>query len=181
MLLAWASLDLACLDVFVSLGVLGVCANFKWACHRYAEYEMKLEELRALRKETMGITGKRTLADYAIVRRVHFIFERATRKFRGDMRLWMRWLEYCKASNSPRQTSKVNCLATAPSVRASLHALHTAELRSWFAIMLSSCCLRVELYCLSQHHLHAGHAMQCMAWHGMASVIRTCISPIRRC
>lgn len=74
---------------------------------RYAEYETKLEELRAHRKEIAGLKGKTTLADYAIVRRIHLIYERATRKFRGDLRVWLKWLHFCRSSGSTRQISRV--------------------------------------------------------------------------
>lgn len=46
------------------------------------EYETRLEQLRLHRRKERGITGKKTLADYCIPRRIHFIYERATRKFR---------------------------------------------------------------------------------------------------
>ena len=49
---------------------------------RYVEYECKLEALRELRRRERGIAGRKTLADYCIPRRVHFIFERALRKFK---------------------------------------------------------------------------------------------------
>ena len=75
--------------------------------HRYIAYETELEQLRQLRKQSRGIVGKKTLADYARVRRGHFIFERALRKFAGDRRLWMRWLAFCRDSDTPRQTSRV--------------------------------------------------------------------------
>ncbi|DBA99850.1 hypothetical protein WJX77_002505 [Trebouxia sp. C0004] len=74
---------------------------------RYAEYETKLEELRAHRKAITGLKGKTTLADYAIVRRIHLIYERATRKFRGDLRVWLQWLHFCRSSGSTRQISRV--------------------------------------------------------------------------
>ena len=74
---------------------------------RYAEYETKLEALRAHRKELMGLQGKTTLADYAIVKRIHLIYERATRKFRGDLRVWLKWLHFCRTSGSTRQISRV--------------------------------------------------------------------------
>ena len=74
---------------------------------RYAEYETKLEELRVHRKEITGLKGKTTLADYAIVRRIHLIYERATRKFRGDLRVWLKWLHFCRSSGSTRQISRV--------------------------------------------------------------------------
>lgn len=51
-------------------------------CHRYIEYEGKLEELRSSRRKSRGISGKKALAEFCIIRRIHFIYERATRKFR---------------------------------------------------------------------------------------------------
>ena len=52
-------------------------------------------------------TGKKTVADVAIVRRIHFIYDRATRKFKSDVQLWMTWIEFCKKSKSSKQLSKV--------------------------------------------------------------------------
>lgn len=42
-----------------------------------------------------------------LISRCHFLYERATKKFKGDLRLWLSWLEYCKKNNSTRQISKV--------------------------------------------------------------------------
>lgn len=79
------------------------------AASRYIQYETRLEELRKLRKEAAGLAGTmKSLADHALVRRIHFIFERATRKFRGDLALWHAWLRFCKDSRSARQMSKVS-------------------------------------------------------------------------
>ncbi len=41
------------------------------------------------------------------VRRIHFIYERATRKFKADLSLWLAWLDFCKRSKSNKQFSKV--------------------------------------------------------------------------
>ena len=71
------------------------------------QYETKLEELRRLRKDSKALKGKKGLAEHAIVRRIHFIYERATRKFRGDLRLWSAWLEFCKETGSKRKLSQV--------------------------------------------------------------------------
>ncbi|EIE27370.1 hypothetical protein COCSUDRAFT_11398 [Coccomyxa subellipsoidea C-169] len=76
------------------------------AC-RYVQYESRLEELRKLRKDAMGLEGKRGLADHGMIRRIHFIYQRATQKFRGDMRLWSSWLQFCKDSGSTRKLSQV--------------------------------------------------------------------------
>lgn len=75
--------------------------------NRYVEYESKLEELRRLRKEKLRLEGKASIADRALMRRIHFIFERATRKFPGDLRLWLAWLEFCQAQSSKRIFSRV--------------------------------------------------------------------------
>lgn len=48
---------------------------------RYLEYEINLDELRRLRKAKLGLT-KSTRADFSGRQLVHFIFERALRKFR---------------------------------------------------------------------------------------------------
>ena len=74
---------------------------------RYIDYENNLERLRQLRKKQRVIEGADTLADHCIVRRTHFIYERACRKFRGDLSLWSRWIEFCKQSKSTRQMSRV--------------------------------------------------------------------------
>jgi hypothetical protein len=80
---------------------------YKSSVCRYYEYEWKLEQLRGLRRKERNIVGKRSLADYGIVRRIHFIFDRATRKFKGEMGMWMAWLKFCKDSDSKQQVSKV--------------------------------------------------------------------------
>jgi hypothetical protein len=74
----------------------------------YAEYETKLEQLRQARRRALCLAQtKQTLADYALVKRVHFIFERATRKFKRDLSIWTRWLEFCRATRSNRRLSRV--------------------------------------------------------------------------
>mmetsp|Transcript_22822 Transcript_22822/g.58091 ORF Transcript_22822/g.58091 Transcript_22822/m.58091 type:complete len:681 (-) Transcript_22822:163-2205(-) len=74
---------------------------------RYIDYESKLEELRRHRKKALGIKGKKGPAEVGIIRRIHFIFDRATRKFKADLSLWVDWLKYCKQSKSSKQFSKV--------------------------------------------------------------------------
>jgi hypothetical protein len=57
--------------------------------------------------QTFPAGKKKSIADYAIVRRIHFIFERAVRRFRSDLSLWTAWLEFCRASNSNRRLGRV--------------------------------------------------------------------------
>ena len=61
-----------------------------------------------LRSKSRRLQGKPSLADYAGVRRIHFIFERAARKFSGDLRMWTLWLQYCQESGSTRRISRVS-------------------------------------------------------------------------
>ncbi|KAG1662062.1 hypothetical protein FOA52_005309 [Chlamydomonas sp. UWO 241] len=82
-------------------------AALKTDYYRYIEYELRLEELRRLRKQKLGIQGKKSIAETAIVKRVHFIYERASRKFKSDLQLWLDWLAYCKKTKSSKQHSKV--------------------------------------------------------------------------
>ena len=58
-------------------------------------------------KDTARHAGVKSIADTAIIKRIHFIYERAARKFKSDMQLWIDWLAYCKKSKSSKLHSKV--------------------------------------------------------------------------
>ncbi|KAF5193942.1 U3 small nucleolar rna-associated protein 6-like protein [Thalictrum thalictroides] len=70
----------------------------------YIEYEMQLDSLRRLRKKSVSrqlqeIGKKRlkkTVYDEAIVRRIIKIYHLATTRFKGDINLWMKYIEFCK-------------------------------------------------------------------------------------
>jgi U3 small nucleolar RNA-associated protein 6 len=90
------------------------CARCRARAARGAQYEEQLETLRRHRKRVLNAAAeeedeaaaaadgsrKRARAaapagtsgagDHAILRRIHFLYERALRKFRGDLRLWVR-------------------------------------------------------------------------------------------
>ncbi len=53
------------------------------------------------------LSGKRGPAETGILRRIHFTYERATRKFKADLDLWLSWIDFCKSSKSTKQMSKV--------------------------------------------------------------------------
>lgn len=56
----------------------------------------------------MNLEGnKKSLSDTAILRRIHFIFDRAARKFKSDIQLWLDWLAFCRCRKSSKQHSKV--------------------------------------------------------------------------
>ena len=47
-----------------------------------------------------------TYSEYAIVRRLHFIFGRALKKFKTDVLLWMQYFQFCKDTGSTRRLGK---------------------------------------------------------------------------
>jgi len=58
---------------------------------RYIAYEMNLNQLRKKRKAIKG-SEKRSVSDNSIGMRIHFIFERAVRKFGNDTHLWKQFI-----------------------------------------------------------------------------------------
>ncbi|KAL2014085.1 hypothetical protein VTN00DRAFT_1610 [Thermoascus crustaceus] len=70
---------------------------------RYAEYEMNLDLLRRKRVKRLGI---KTPA-YTGQRRIFFILERATRKFHGDLGLWIQYIEYARQQKSHKKLSQI--------------------------------------------------------------------------
>lgn len=70
---------------------------------RYAEYEMNLESLRMKRVKRMGIKA----STHPGQRRIFFILERATRKFHGDMGLWMQYVDFARRQKSSKKLSEI--------------------------------------------------------------------------
>ncbi|MCJ1389008.1 U3 snoRNP protein [Xylographa bjoerkii] len=70
---------------------------------RYAEYEMNLESLRHKRAKRMG----QKVASHAGQKRISFILERATRKFHGDIGLWMQYLDYSKKQKAYKKVAQI--------------------------------------------------------------------------
>ncbi|KAG7377100.1 U3 snoRNP protein [Phytophthora pseudosyringae] len=73
---------------------------------RYVEYELKLDALRAARKERLALV-KVTLGDTAGAKRVHNIFDRVLFKHRGSVELWLQYVAFCKREGSSRVLSSV--------------------------------------------------------------------------
>lgn len=72
---------------------------------RCIEFECRVERLRQLRKKNKdGRTGaekkKQSVSDTATIKRIHFIYERALRKFRGDLALWNSYFDFCRKHGS---------------------------------------------------------------------------------
>lgn len=70
---------------------------------RYATYEMNLESLRRKRVARLGIKAR----SYAGQRRIFFVLDRATRRFHGDMGLWMQYIEYARKERASKVLAKV--------------------------------------------------------------------------
>ncbi|PWA65497.1 hypothetical protein CTI12_AA332780 [Artemisia annua] len=67
----------------------------------YIEYENSLDKLRVLRKKGLmrngvGEVKKKSVSDYAGVSRIMEIYRLATNRFKGDVELWFRYLEFCR-------------------------------------------------------------------------------------
>ena len=69
---------------------------------RYASYEQTLDALRRKRCIRKGIKG----THFAGQKRVFSVLERGTRKFPGDMGLWMQYLEFCKKESATFKLNK---------------------------------------------------------------------------
>ncbi|EEH37500.1 hypothetical protein PAAG_07918 [Paracoccidioides lutzii Pb01] len=70
---------------------------------RYAEYEMNLDTLRRKRIKRLGITS----AAHSGQRRVFFILDRATKKFHGDISLWMQYIEYARRQKAYKKLAHI--------------------------------------------------------------------------
>ncbi|KAF0520632.1 U3 small nucleolar RNA-associated protein 6 [Gigaspora margarita] len=74
---------------------------------KYIEYEINLEKLRKKRKERLAIKGKTSISDYAIIRRIYHIFDRAVIKFKGDISLWLQYIEFAKSAGAGKLLGKI--------------------------------------------------------------------------
>eukprot|EP00898_Chlorokybus_atmophyticus_P002219 jgi/Chlat1/2999/Chrsp2S04709 len=82
---------------------------------RYIDYEIKLNQLRLLRKKAIGGAEavEQGTADHAAVKRIHYIFERTLRKFKGDLSLWLKYFAFCKSHDGNRQVANLTMLVVA--------------------------------------------------------------------
>jgi hypothetical protein len=90
---------------------------------RYLEYEMQLEALRQKRKERLELKKPYSKVnhvgakeDYAIIRRIHFIFDRAVNKFKGDVDLWKNYIEFSKSTGAKNVLNRLytRCIQLLP-------------------------------------------------------------------
>lgn len=78
---------------------------------KYAEFEGNLEKLRKKRYNRLSKVGlietKPSLLDWAGPRRILFIFDRATRRYPGDLSIWGQYLKFAKANGAIKVIYKV--------------------------------------------------------------------------
>jgi len=73
---------------------------------RALEFELSLEALRAERKIRLGLK-RSSIGDHSIVRRVHFIFDRACRRFRQSPEWWLQWADFSLRTNSSKAAGRI--------------------------------------------------------------------------
>eukprot|EP00158_Paraphelidium_tribonemae_P004762 Partr_v1_DN26955_c1_g1_i2_m7239 putative UTP6, small subunit (SSU) processome component, homolog (yeast) len=74
---------------------------------KYIAYERSLEDLRRRRKKRLNITGKPGESEFSIVRRIHFLYDRATKTFPADVDLWVQHVKFSRLSNSSSRLGKI--------------------------------------------------------------------------
>ena len=70
---------------------------------RYATYEMNLDSLRKKRCKRLGVKS----TAFSGQRTIFFILDRATRKFPGDVGLWMQYIHFCQSERANKKLAKV--------------------------------------------------------------------------
>ncbi|KKY28170.1 putative rrna processing protein utp6 [Phaeomoniella chlamydospora] len=70
---------------------------------RYAEFEINVDTLRKKRVKRLGV---RSVA-HTGQRRIFFLFDRATKRFPGDLALWMQYLEYARRQRALKKLTEI--------------------------------------------------------------------------
>ncbi|KAI0093162.1 U3 small nucleolar RNA-associated protein 6-domain-containing protein [Irpex rosettiformis] len=79
---------------------------------RYVAYEMGLEALRKKRLERLKLPKSApSVSDYALVRRQFHIFERALKKFKSDVALWIQYIELAKKEGARSLVGRISARA----------------------------------------------------------------------
>ena len=87
----------------------------------YLQLEMNLEALLKLRSKSEK-KAKVNAAVVSVRRRVHYIFDRACRRFKDDEIMWLQWIEYAERTGAHTKLARVFARAL---------ALHPTNARLW--------------------------------------------------
>lgn len=78
---------------------------------RYAQYEVSLDKLRKIRANRVFSGNEKeeshSVGEYGGTRRILFIHERATRRFPGNISLWIEYLEYARSIHANQVINKL--------------------------------------------------------------------------
>jgi len=77
---------------------------------RYLAYEINLEALRKIRRQKAKVSGKlpakKASHEFAGIKHIRSIFERATRRFLADEALWLQYVEWALGAGSAKLASQ---------------------------------------------------------------------------
>lgn len=78
---------------------------------KYADFEINLEKLRIKRfarlRETDHVDTNPSISDWAGFRKVIFVFDRAVRRFSGDLDIWAKYLQFVKEKDAIKVVYRV--------------------------------------------------------------------------
>ncbi|KAH7108205.1 U3 small nucleolar RNA-associated protein 6-domain-containing protein [Auriculariales sp. MPI-PUGE-AT-0066] len=75
---------------------------------QYLAYEIQLETLRKKRVQRLKLaTSKRTVSDYALVRRQLHIMDRAVQRFKADIALWVQYIRLAQKEGARTLAGKI--------------------------------------------------------------------------
>ncbi|ORZ41715.1 U3 small nucleolar RNA-associated protein 6-domain-containing protein, partial [Catenaria anguillulae PL171] len=74
---------------------------------KYIQYEWQLEKIRRKRVARLGHSYKPSMCDYAGVKRLHNLFNRAVFKFPGDVDLWLQYINMAKKWKSYKRLGSI--------------------------------------------------------------------------
>jgi U3 small nucleolar RNA-associated protein 6 len=89
---------------------------------RYVQYELNLEQLKKKRMKRLGVKILGRHGEFGGIGRIHTLFRKALRKFRGDIRFWLQYIEFSIRSGSARALNKTFAEAL---------RLHTQNAQLW--------------------------------------------------
>lgn len=85
---------------------------------RYIQYEKDLDLQRKKNKETLGMSlafgnddvqgiTKAGVSDWAITKRICFLYDKSLRKFKSDRSMWLEYIEYCKLIGANKTLTRI--------------------------------------------------------------------------
>ncbi|SGZ51827.1 CIC11C00000004270 [Sungouiella intermedia] len=78
---------------------------------KYAEFEISLEKLRIKRYQRLKtvdmVDTKPSISDWAGFRKIVFVFDRAVKRYPGDLEIWSRYLQFVKDKDAVKVVYRV--------------------------------------------------------------------------